>query len=445
MDMDLPRLTKHIERNHIMKSNHPKKIYVEITTRCNLRCSMCVKYAAGSCIPDTDMPVDVFNQLLASFVKTEHLILNGIGEPLLHPHLFEFIRLARSRMAKNTNIGFQSNGILVDNGNALDLIEAGLDTLCLSVDGLQSSVEGFGSHGEHSFSTVAKAVSSLSRARRNLGRKFKIGLEMVLTRKNVHELPGLVAWAADEGVDYIITTHLILYSKATEELSLFNPNSLEAVQLFQAYNRQAISQGLNLDECFKSYLKYAGTRSESEALDLFSGIQKVSKTKDIRLNLQSLIEHDNNSDNTEAILLHAQSIANSRGVALFTPPLQALDQRICPFLADQATFITSNGDVMPCHFLWHTYSCQVLKEEVQVQKRVFGNILENSLKTIWQSREYEEFRREAEQGEYSSCWSCSQGPCSNLINDTAAYANDCFGSLVPCGHCQWNLGGIRCL
>ncbi|MBU1420138.1 MAG: SPASM domain-containing protein [Proteobacteria bacterium] len=83
--------------------------------------------------------------------------------------------------------------------------------------------------------------------------------------------------------------------------------------------------------------------------------------------------------------------------------------------------------------------------DIQVQEKVFGNVLQNSSETIWQSSHYEEFRKESGQYEYSSCWSCSQRPCSNLINDTADYANDCYGSQVPCGHCQWNLGGIRCL
>lgn len=429
-----------------MKSTHPKKIYLETTTRCNLQCRMCVKYAAASCIPERDMPVEVFNQLLASFSDVESLILNGIGEPLLHPHLFEFIRLARSRMAENTTIGFQSNGKLLDQQNAADLIEAGLDTLCLSVDGLQNSAADCASSGEHSFSTVAKAVSNLNLARRRINSSFKIGLEIVLTRENIHELPDLVAWAADEDIDYIITTHLILYSEPTENLNLFNPNPLEAVQLFQKYNQKAFSQGLDLAECISSYQRYAGTRSESTVLELFSGIQKEAKEKDIRLNLQGLLEHDTfKPEEIEAIFQKARSIADSRGVDIFIPPLQALNERTCPFVTDEATFIASNGDVMPCHFLWHTYSCRVLREDIQVQEKVFGNVLQNSLETIWQSSHYEGFRKESSQYEYSSCWSCSQGPCSNLINDTADYANDCYGSQVPCGHCQWSLGGIRCL
>ncbi len=427
-----------------MKSTHPKKIYLEITTRCNLHCRMCVKYAEGSCIPEREMSLDVFKHLLGAFSKAENLILNGIGEPLLHPHLFDFIRSARSQMADHASIGFQSNGLLLDDRKAHDLIEAGLDTLCLSVDGLQKP--NCDMKGEHSFSAVAKAISSLARTRQKIGKKFKIGLETVLTRQNIHELPELVTWAAAQGVDYIITTNLILYSKANEDLNLFNPNPLEAVRLFQKYRQKAVSQGMNLEESIATYRRFAGTRSKKAALELIADMQKEAQEKDIRLNLLSLLEHDyDHADDIELSLANARSIAALHRIDLYIPPLQALDQRSCSFIENEATFITPNGDVMPCHFLWHTYSCLVSKDDIQVQEKIFGNILENSLENIWQSKEYEEFRREAVGYEYSSCWSCSQGPCANLVNDNGGYANDCFGSQVPCGHCQWNLGGIRCL
>lgn len=65
--------------------NHPSKLYVETTTRCNLRCSMCVKQAAGANIPDEDMDMAVFEALVPAFPHLEGLLLNGIGEPLLTP------------------------------------------------------------------------------------------------------------------------------------------------------------------------------------------------------------------------------------------------------------------------------------------------------------------------------------------------------------------------
>jgi MoaA/NifB/PqqE/SkfB family radical SAM enzyme len=100
---------------------------------------------------------------------------------------------------------------------------------------------------------------------------------------------------------------------------------------------------------------------------------------------------------------------------------------------------------MPCHFLWHTYSCRVLGEEVKVQEYTFGTIRKQPLEKIWQSSEYTQFRQEAGRYDYASCWSCSMGPCATLVNDNILTANDCYGSQVPCGHCQWNLGGIHCL
>ncbi|KAB2888107.1 MAG: hypothetical protein F9K32_17715 [Desulfobulbaceae bacterium] len=90
------------------------------------------------------------------------------------------------------------------------------------------------------------------------------------------------------------------------------------------------------------------------------------------------------------------------------------------------------------------YSCRVLDEDIQVQERVFGNIREQSLEEIWQSADYRQFRQQAGSNIYAPCWSCSLGPCATLINDSL-YANDCYGSNVPCGHCLWSLGGIRCL
>ena len=100
---------------------------------------------------------------------------------------------------------------------------------------------------------------------------------------------------------------------------------------------------------------------------------------------------------------------------------------------------------MPCHFLWHTYACRLLGQDIQVDKRVFGSISQDSLEDIWRSQAYKKFRDEAARYEYANCQTCPQGPCASLVNDDGSYTNDCFGSEVPCGHCHWSLGGVHCL
>ena len=71
---------------------------------------MCVKQNRGSEVCEGDFSPELFSRLEAAFPHTEALILNGIGEPLLNPHLESFIRRAKKLMPSSGWIGFQSNG-----------------------------------------------------------------------------------------------------------------------------------------------------------------------------------------------------------------------------------------------------------------------------------------------------------------------------------------------
>ena len=427
-----------------MGDNRPRKLHVEITTRCNLQCRMCVKYAAGSTIAEGDMPLALFSRLLPSLAGLDQLILNGIGEPLLHADLPEMIRLARAEMAAEAEIGLQSNGVLLDHHRARTLITAGLSTICLSLDSLQPAKSHTASQ-EHGVAAVDRAIAELNQARRELARPLRIGVEMVLTRENLVELPELVLWAATRGVDYLLVSHLFLYDAVAEERSLFQHNPREASELFLKYRRLAAAEGVNLDDCLATYLKFTRSAAEQRLVELFSRMQQEAGENDIRLHLRSLAEPGNYPLEEIARQFAAAEQAARGNIALFLPPLQADTHRSCRFIEEQASFVNGNGDVMPCHFLWHSYACRVLGDTVQVEKRVFGNITRDTLTALWQSPAYQQFRREAGAYQYAPCWSCAQGPCADLVNDRNQYANDCYGSRVPCGHCQWSLGGVRCL
>ncbi len=116
--------------------DYPSKLFVETTTFCNLRCPMCVKQAADSNIIDGDMTDATFSALEPVFPRLEALLLNGIGEALMHSQRLDFIHRARRAMPEQSWIGFQSNGLLLDERWARDLVASGLDRLCLSVDGV---------------------------------------------------------------------------------------------------------------------------------------------------------------------------------------------------------------------------------------------------------------------------------------------------------------------
>src|SRR5512136_2875446 len=93
--------------------NHPTKLFVETTTRCNLGCVMCVKQSKDCEMREGDLSPEIFAALEPAFPYLEALVLNGIGEPLLHPRLEEFIRRAKKSMPREGWVGFQSNGLLL--------------------------------------------------------------------------------------------------------------------------------------------------------------------------------------------------------------------------------------------------------------------------------------------------------------------------------------------
>lgn len=427
-----------------MVKDSPQKVYVELTTRCNLQCQMCVKYAVGSCIPEDDMSLEVFEKLLPSLGTVENLILNGIGESLLHPDLVEIVTLARQHMAPGGCIGLQSNGFLLTKQLAESLVDAGLTNICLSVDGFDD-LDDEKKRG-HSFSAIEKAVECLSQVRKRAVGGVKLGLELVLTQNSVQDLPELVNWAVDNDIDYILTSNLFLYEKGAEGENLFNPHSLRALELYKKYSNIVSSKGLDFHEEIGNFRRHAGTKSTELFTSLLVEMLDEAKSKDIQLNFDDLNQEKiERSEEIERLLDSVSKLAQTGGLDIFIPPMQATSRRECIFLRENATFIAVNGEVMACHFLWHTYSCRVLKGEVKVVKRPYGNIVDSSLTIIWNSAEYSNFRSEAGEYEYTPCWTCSQGPCSSLVSDESGFANDCYGSQVPCGHCQWNLGGIRCL
>ncbi|MCX5828080.1 MAG: radical SAM protein, partial [Deltaproteobacteria bacterium] len=66
---------------------YPTKLFVELTTRCNLQCPMCLKQRHDAEFLEGDISTDIFMTLLPALPTLEALVLNGIGEPLLHPRL----------------------------------------------------------------------------------------------------------------------------------------------------------------------------------------------------------------------------------------------------------------------------------------------------------------------------------------------------------------------
>ena len=67
---------------------------VELTTRCPLRCRMCIRHGEHAW-RSRDMTVAEFATVARDLGDVEALVLQGWGEPLLHRGLVDVIRLAK--------------------------------------------------------------------------------------------------------------------------------------------------------------------------------------------------------------------------------------------------------------------------------------------------------------------------------------------------------------
>lgn len=87
--------------------NRLKRVYMEITNRCNLRCSFC----PGTWRPPRDMTAGEF-ALLAGRARpyADYFYLHVMGEPLLHPELGEILDACAGLDAK---VCLTTNGVLL--------------------------------------------------------------------------------------------------------------------------------------------------------------------------------------------------------------------------------------------------------------------------------------------------------------------------------------------
>ncbi|TFH31387.1 MAG: radical SAM protein, partial [Deltaproteobacteria bacterium] len=188
---------------------------------------MCVKRTHGAGEHEGDLSLPLFEALAPAFPGLEALILNGVGEPLLHPRLEEMIRAARMRMPGEGWVGFQSNGLLLTDARAVSLASAGLDRICLSIDGV--SPETFRKVREGGeIEGVERALAAMAAAKKRLGRPdLQVGVEFVAMRDNLRELPDALRWSAARGATFAIVTHVLPYDPHHGKQTAFDRNTDE--------------------------------------------------------------------------------------------------------------------------------------------------------------------------------------------------------------------------
>jgi len=425
--------------------DHPTKLFIETTTRCNLNCFMCVKQNRGSEVSEGDFSPELFARLETAFPQIETVVLNGIGEPLLNPHLDSFIRRAKKLMPSSGWIGFQSNGLLMTRIRAESLVDAGLDKICISIDAI--SPEQFRKMREGGdVDAIDMALSALDNAKTLCNRpEVEVGIEFVAMQSNIRGLPETLEWAASRGASFAIVTHVLPYDEKHAHEAVFCNISDQALALYNSWRRKAAKADIDIQRYYEvRWSKINRTPVDQAVVDLVDAMKAEAEQMGIMLDIKKLlkIEHQR-LDEVSEIFAAAVEVAQRTGLDLRLPELALKEQRKCSFVEEGSAFVSWSGDISPCYFLWHRYECFASGWNQTVKPKVFGNLAHQDILQIWNNSEFTSFRKDVLAYDYPSCASCGLAPCDYVQTDE--FQQDCHIRNVPCGSCLWCTGVFQCL
>ncbi len=176
---------------------------IEVTTRCTLRCVMCPRTALGEEWPEADLPWQAFLRVAQAFPRVRHVHLQGWGEPLLHPRLFEMIATVK---AAGCRVGLTTNGTRLDGETAARLLDLGVDLVAISVAGATAATHGAIRVGSD-LPALLESAGRLVALRAGRGCP-KVEFAYLMTPSNLAELPAAVAIAARLGVDEVYAANV---------------------------------------------------------------------------------------------------------------------------------------------------------------------------------------------------------------------------------------------
>ncbi len=183
---------------------NPSVAQVEVTTRCNLKCTMCPRtHFSGD--KNVDFPFEMFESFSESFSRLNHVHLQGWGEPLLHPRIFDMAALVVQNQCR---VGFTTNGSLLDDRVIGEILRLPVHQVAVSVAGADDEVHGAIRVGSN-LDTLLGRVANLVDARNAAGQSEPVvHLSYMMTRKAVAGLPEMVRKAHEIGVDRLVAPNL---------------------------------------------------------------------------------------------------------------------------------------------------------------------------------------------------------------------------------------------
>lgn len=197
-------------RSHAEQATAEKRPFraaqIEITSRCSTGCVFCPHDALSDRWVEGDISLGLFREHIHPHLGLFDLVyLQGWGEPMLHPGLWDMLGLAQE---KGCRTGFTTNGAWLEGERNEQLLGMGVDMISVSFAGTAAPVhESLRTNSK--FLELCQNFQNLANLKKQRGCEHPwLELHFLMTRANLSEFPALVELAASLGADEVVATNL---------------------------------------------------------------------------------------------------------------------------------------------------------------------------------------------------------------------------------------------
>ena len=176
--------------------NKPIQVHVSITNACAARCEMCDIWKLP--VHDelsADEWIGVLDKM-RDWLGPFWLAIAG-GEPFQKPGIFDVLKYCRAVGIKTK---VSSNGLLLSPKYRQNVLQYGPDFLSFSIDSIHSEIHNKLRGTPHLHSRCVEALTDL----RQRSEKIVLGMTTIIMEDNYQDLPDMVNWALELGVDRVL-------------------------------------------------------------------------------------------------------------------------------------------------------------------------------------------------------------------------------------------------
>lgn len=201
-------------------------LQVESAIACNLDCVMCPWREITKNSKNRGLMSDeVWAAIKPYLPEVNSIDFTGGGEPLLQPKLAEWIAAAKSAGCET---GFLSNGLLLKRDRLKRILAAGIDWICISMDGATADIYNKIRIGSD-FERVCANVGNIAKLR--TGKTPKTMINFVLMHINFHQVEEILQLAARLGIDQVNFKQCdVIRGDAGKGLGLFGPKETREIR-----------------------------------------------------------------------------------------------------------------------------------------------------------------------------------------------------------------------